>query len=96
MLMPSILQILDQAQVQARIVRKTESGFQTELGSAERHSGVGSPGAAVSAAGELSRPPHPDGFREAKPPARSGLAELLRTLTMFQEPNHARVVDFFE
>jgi len=96
MLMPSIMQILDQGQLQAKIVRKAESGFQAELGLAEPLLGLGSPGAAISAAGEMSRPPHPDGFREAKSPPKSGMAELLRTLTMFQEPNHARVVDFFE
>jgi hypothetical protein len=98
MLLPSILRILDQSQVQSKkVIQNVESGFEAELSAAAEEE-TETRGTGPASAGALDSPkplnlntPHP-----AKPPAGHSLEELLRIITKFQKANQKRVVDVFE
>ena len=97
MLTPSILRILNQPQLQTKIVERAETGFQAELMAAERQlSGLEKIESEIAAAAELVKPHAADPQHPGIPKQRPGLAELLRTITKFQKSNEPRVVDFFE
>jgi hypothetical protein len=97
MLMPSILRILDQPQLQTKMVEKAESGFQAELIAAKRQlSALETIESEIAAAAGLAKPFDPEPPHSTKPMKSSDLAELLRTITKFEKSNQSRVVDFFE
>ena len=97
MLIPSILQILDQAQAQTKIVEKAESGFQAELVEANRKlSALETVGTEMADAADPAKPQDPKPQNQTAPLERFGLSELLRTITKFEESKQSRVVDFFE
>ena len=95
--MPSILRILDQPQPQSRIVEKAESGFQAELLSAKnRLAAPETIESELAPAPELANPVNSEPPNAGKSTKEADLAELLRTITKFEESNQPRVVDFFE
>jgi hypothetical protein len=97
MLIPSILRILNQPQLQSKVVEKAEGGFQVELMAAERQlSGLERIESEIAAAAELVKPRETDPRHPGIPRQSPNLAELLRTITKFQKSNESRVVDFFE
>jgi hypothetical protein len=97
MLLPSILRILDQSQIQSKVVKSVESGFKGEMtAAAEGISGLEKIESAIANAAELVKPLNLEPARPEKPPAGQGLEELLRIITKFQKSNQKRVVDFFE
>jgi len=97
MLIPSILRILDQPQLQAKVVEKVESGFQAELAAAQKHlSALEKIKAEIATAAELVKPLDADASISGKSTKSSGMAELLRTITKFEKSDQSRVVDFFE
>jgi hypothetical protein len=97
MLIPSILRILDQPQLQTKIVEKSESGFQAELIAAKKQlSALETIESEIAAAAELVKPFHSEPPNSGKSLKGSDLAELLRTITKFEKSNQSRVVDFFE
>jgi len=97
MLIPSILRILDLPQLQTKTVERAESGFQAELIAAQQQvSGLEKIESEIAAAAELLKPLNSDPPHPVKSPKRSGLAELLRTITKFEKSSESRVVDFFE
>jgi hypothetical protein len=98
MLLPSILQILDQSKVQSKkAVKKVESGFEAEMIAAtEEISGVEKIELAGADAADPAKPPKLDSQIAGKPPARQSLEELLRIITKFQKSNQKPVVDVFE
>jgi len=97
MLLPSILRILDQSQLQTKIVEKAESGFQAELLAAKQQlSGLGKAKSEIAAAAEPAKPLDSDPPYPAKSLNGSSMAELLRTITKFEKSKESRVIDFFE
>ena len=98
MLLPSILQILDQSQIQSKkVVKNVESGFEAEMSVAiEGIPGLEKIESAIANAADLAKPPNLEPRPPEKPPARQDLEELLRIINKFQKSNQKRVVDVFE
>lgn len=97
MLIPTILRILDQPQLQTKIVEKAETGFHAELLAAKQQlSGLETIESEISAAAELVNPLNAELQHPGMPLKRAGLAELLQAITKFEKSNESRVVDFFE
>jgi hypothetical protein len=97
MLIPSILKILGQPQLQTKIVEKVESGFQAELSAAQKQlSALDKIKAEIATAAELVKPVDSDPANPGNPSKSSEMAELLRTITKFEKSSQSRVVDFFE
>jgi hypothetical protein len=97
MLIPSILRILGQPQLQTKIVEKVESGFQAELSTAQKQlSALDKIKAEITTAAELVKPLDTDPASPGNPSKSPEMAELLRTITKFEKSSQSRVVDFFE
>jgi hypothetical protein len=97
MLLPSILHILDQRQIQPKIVEKTKPGFGTELtAAAEAIAGLEKIELEVANDVDLVKPVNSEPQPLDKPMAASSLEELLRIITKFEKSNQSRVVDVFE
>ncbi len=97
MLLSSILHILDQNQVQPKVVEKPKPGFAAELSAAvEEITGLnpGNAGTAVSA--EFLNAANVEGQSPEKLRTASNLEELLKIITKFEKSNQSRVVDVFE
>jgi hypothetical protein len=97
MLLPSILRILDQNQIQPKVVEKPKPGFEAELslavegiaGLANKNPELAGSAESVNSANFESQPPE-------RIMAASNLEELLKIITKFQKSNQSRVVDVFE
>ena len=98
MLLPSILQILDQGQIQSKkIVKSVESGFEAEITAAmEGLRGLETIESAIADAADLATPPNSEAQLQEKHPAGQSLEELLRIINKFEKSNQKRVVDVFE
>jgi len=97
MLLPSILRILDQGQIQSKVVRSVESGFKAEMAAAiERGPGLEKKEPSIASAADAPKPLNLASPSTEKPAAGKGLEELLRIITKFEKSNQKRVVDFFE
>jgi hypothetical protein len=97
MLLPSILRILDQHQIQPKIVEKPKTEFKAELtAAAEGISGLEKIELEIANAAELLKPQNSGSQSPDKPAAASSLEELLRAITKFEKSNQSRVVDVFE
>ncbi len=97
MLLPSILRILDQHQIQPKVVAKPKSDFRSELAAAAEGSSEPAKADVETAnAAEPPKPQNPESQSPNKPAASSSLEELLKTITKFEQSNQSRVVDVFE
>ena len=97
MLLSSVLQILDQNQIQPKVIEKPKPGFDAEFSAAvEQVAGlqVGSP--RTTGAAEFSNPEKVERPSPEKLKAASNLEELLKIITKFEKSNQSRVVDVFE
>ena len=91
MLLSSILWLLDQPQLQTKLVEKTESGFRAELAAAKKQLlGLGKIKSEMAAAAELVKSLCPEVPRPEKPVKGSNLEELLRTITKFEKSDQSR------
>ena len=98
MLLPAVLQILDQSQTQSKkAVKNVESGFKAEMtAAAEGISGTENIELAGPKAADFAKPSDLDTQTPEPLSARQSLEELLRSITRFQKSNQKRVVDVFE
>jgi hypothetical protein len=98
MLLPAILQILDQSQIQSKkAVKNVESGFEAAMTTAaEGMSSLKKIEVTIASAADLVKPLNLEAPYSGRPHAGQGLEELLRIVNKFQKSNQKRVVDFFE
>ncbi len=97
MLLPLILRILDQHQIQPKIVAMPKSDFKSELAAAaEETSGQEKIDAESGNAAESLKVQNPEIQSPNKPATSPSLEELLKTITKFEQSNQSRVVDVFE
>jgi hypothetical protein len=97
MLLPSILRILDQNQIQPKVIDKPKPGFEAELSlAAEGMAGSANKNPDLAVAGESVNPANFEGQSPERIKAASNLEELLKIITKFQKSNQSRVVDVFE
>jgi hypothetical protein len=97
MLLPSILHILDQNQVQPKVVEKPKPGFSAELSAAvDGMTGLEEKNPEVTGTAEFLNPANIERQSPEKQKAASNLEELLKIITKFEKSNQSRVVDVFE
>jgi hypothetical protein len=97
MLLSSILQILDQNQVQPRVVEKPKPGFEAELSAAVKGmAGLEENSPELAGTVEFVNPANFECQSPEKLKAASNLEELLKIITKFEKSNQSRVVDVFE
>jgi hypothetical protein len=97
MLLPSILRILDQNQIQPKVIEKPKPGFEAELSLAvDEMAGFANKNPDPAGAGESVTPANIEGQSPERNKAASNLEELLKIITKFQKSNQSRVVDVFE
>jgi hypothetical protein len=97
MLLPSILHILDQNQVQPKVVEKPKPGFEAELSAAVGGiTGSAENNPELTGAAEFVNPANFERQSPEKLKAASNLEELIKIITKFEKSNQSRVVDVFE
>ena len=96
MLLPSILQILEQHQEQPKIAEKAkvEKFVLEEIPPAEKAPGLQKIEIEIAATAGLGKPPMPNPNGTLL--AGLSLEELIRAVTKFEKPEETRVVDVFE
>jgi hypothetical protein len=95
MLLPSILQILNQSQSQPAAIQKTVQPSAETFSAAMEASGLQQIRQEIAAAAGLLRPLSPE---HIEPVTLTGpnLEELMQTIAKLKEPYKTRVVDVFE
>jgi hypothetical protein len=97
MLLPTILRILDQNQIQPKVVEKPKPGFAAELSAAvEEIAGLEENNPELTGTAESVSPANLERQTPEKLKAASNLEELLKIITKFEKSNQSRVVDVFE
>jgi hypothetical protein len=97
MLLPSILRILDQNQIQPKVVEKPQPGFEAELSAAVGAiDGSGNKNTELTGTAEFADPAIVERQSPEMLKAASGLKELHKIITKFEKSNQSRVVDVFE